>query len=116
MFLSELSSTGYLYAVCVSSEGSGETVWMCRPIIAFADCLSGVSVQYQNMPHYPQREWDILIASFHLSVCPLCYLLLNHWTKSNQIWCVSYSHEWGMQQHFFIPTPGALGRGQKVRY
>ena len=32
------------------------------------------------------------------------YLLLNHWTKSNQIWCVSCSHEWG------------VGRGQKVKY
>ena len=50
------------------------------------------------------------------SVCPLCYLLLNRWTKFNQIWCVSYSHEWGVQWHFFCPTPGALGRGQKVKY
>ena len=30
----------------------------------------------------------------HPSICPLCYLPLNHWTKSNQIWCESYSHEW----------------------
>ena len=51
------------------------------------------------------------------SVCPLCYLLLNHWTKFKQIWCVSYSHEWGVQQQFFLaPPPGALGRGQKVKY
>ena len=51
------------------------------------------------------------------SVCPLCYLLLNHWTKYNQIWCVSYWHEWGVQrQTFFCPPPGALGRGQKVKY
>ena len=51
------------------------------------------------------------------SVRPLCYLLLNHWTKFNQIWCVSYSHEWGTQRNFFFaPTPGALGRGQKVKY
>ena len=27
------------------------------------------------------------------SCCPLCYLLLNHWTKFNQIWCVGYPHE-----------------------
>ena len=27
------------------------------------------------------------------SVRPSRYLLLNHWTKSNQIWCVSCSHE-----------------------
>ena len=30
IFLSELSSTGNLYVACASSEGSGETVWMCR--------------------------------------------------------------------------------------
>ena len=43
------------------------------------------------------------------------YLFLNNWTKSNQIWCVSCSHGWGVQQHkFFAPPPGALGRGQKV--
>ena len=49
------------------------------------------------------------------SFCQLCYLLLNHWTKSNQIWCVRYSHEWGMQQQKdFSPRP--LGRGQKVKY
>ena len=50
------------------------------------------------------------------AVCPLCYLLLNYWTKFNQIWCVSYSHEWGAQRIFFAPPPGALGRGQKVKY
>ena len=51
------------------------------------------------------------------SCCPLCYLLLNHQTKFNQIWCVGYSHEWGVQrQFFFAPPPGALGRSQKVKY
>ena len=52
------------------------------------------------------------------SVRPSRYLLLNHWTKSNQIWCVGCSHEWGVQRHifFFAPPPGALGRGQKVKY
>ena len=35
-----------------------------------------------------------------------CYLLLNHWTKFNQIWCVSYSHEWGAQRKkMFWPRP-----------
>ena len=49
------------------------------------------------------------------SVRPLCYLLLNHWTKFNQIWCVSYSHEWSAQRKkIFGPHP--LGRGQKVKY
>ena len=41
-----------------------------------------------------KNEGDIVIAS----VRPLCYLLLNHWTKFNQIWCVSYSHELGAQR------------------
>ena len=51
------------------------------------------------------------------SVCPLCYLLLNHWTKFNQICFVSYSHEWDVQQQIlFAPPPGTLGRGQKVKY
>ena len=38
------------------------------------------------------------------AVCPLCYLLLNQWTKFNQIWCVSYSHEW-CANIFFCPSP-----------
>ena len=51
------------------------------------------------------------------AVCPLCYLLPNHWMKYNQIWCVSYSHEWGVhRQIFFGPAPWALGRGQKAKY
>ena len=51
------------------------------------------------------------------SVCPLCYILLNHWSKFNQIWCVSYSHEWGVQrQTFLAPPPGALRSGQMVKY
>ena len=57
------------------------------------------------------------MTTYHLrpSACPLCYLLLNHWTKFNKIWCVSYSHEWGVQQQKkFWPRP--LGRGQKVKY
>ena len=34
---------------------------------------------------------------------------------NNQSWCVSYLHEWYMQQHNFLglPPPGALGRGQR---
>ena len=52
---------------------------------------------------------------FRPAVRPLCYLLLNHWTKFNQIWCVSYSHELGAQRKFFF-WPRPLGRGQKVKY
>ena len=45
------------------------------------------------------------------SVRPSRYLLLNHWTKSNQIWCVSCSHEWGVQRHcFFGPGEGPKGQ------
>ena len=60
--------------------------------------------------------WGCLGAKINIrpAVCPLCYLLLNHWMKFNQIWCVSYSHEWGVQQQFFWPRP--LGRGRKVKY
>ena len=29
---------------------------------------------------------------------------------------MSYSQEWGAQRIFFGPAPGALGRGQKVKY
>ena len=48
------------------------------------------------------------------SVRPSRYLLLNHWTKSNQIWCVGCSHEWGVQRHiFFGPAPWGPGEGPK---
>ena len=40
--------------------------------------------------------------------------------KFNQSWCVSYLylHEWHMQRHNILDPqpPGALGRGQKVKY
>ena len=35
--------------------------------------------------------------------------------KSNQLWCVSYSHERGVQQHIYF-GPWSLGKGQKVKY
>ena len=47
------------------------------------------------------------------SIRPVCYLILNHWTKSNQIWCVSCSHKWGtQQQNNFDPPPGEASKGQ----
>ena len=84
--------------------------------------ITGCSVLWFSGPpfcFYPQAflkkaKGDIVIASVRLSVrpsvrpsvCPLCYLLLNCWTKFNQIWCVSYWHEWGVQnQTFFGPAP-----------
>ena len=38
--------------------------------------------------------------------------------KFNQIWCVSYLHEWHMHRHnFFGPHPlGPWGRGQKLNF
>ena len=64
--------------------------------------------------------WGYLGAKikFRPAVCPLCYLPLNHWTKFNQIGCVCYSHGWGAQRkkNILAPPPGALGRGQKVKY
>ena len=62
--------------------------------------------------------WGYLGAKikFRPAVCPLCYLLLNHWRKFNQILYASYSHEWGAQRHFFGPALWALGRGQMVKY
>ena len=66
-------------------------------------------------PAFKKNEGGIAIASVRPPVRPLCYLLLNHWTKFNQIWYVSYSHEWGVQRQTFF-GPWALGRGQNVIY
>ena len=64
--------------------------------------------------------WDLVCSGakikFRPVVCPLCYLLLNHWMKSNKIRCVSYSHELGAQGKKLAPPSGAVGRGQKVKY
>ena len=60
--------------------------------------------------------WGYLGAKikFRPAVGPLCYLLLNHWRKLNQIWCVSYSHEWGAQRKKILgPTPWGPGEGSK---
>ena len=55
------------------------------------------------------------ILQWPLSVRPSCYLLLNHWMKSNQIWCVSCSHEWGVQQHiFFGPVPWGRTKSSNI--
>ena len=49
------------------------------------------------------------------AVRPLCYIVspLNHRAKSNQIWCVNYSHELGVQQHIFGPVSWGPGEGAK---
>ena len=82
---------------------------LCRP--------KGGAIYYSHA--FLKKAEGILLSplSVCLSVRPLCYLLLNHWTIFNQIWCVSYSREWGVQrQTFLAPPPGALGRGQKFKY
>ena len=60
-----------------------------------------------RLGHAPGWDLGYLGAkiNFRPAVCPLCYLLLNHWTKFNQIWCLSYFHEWGVQRLFFLPRP-----------
>ena len=58
--------------------------------------------------------WDLGCLGVKIKLCPLGYLL-NHLMKSNQIWFVSYSHEWGVQYHIFCPVlyaPGAGFKGQ----
>ena len=63
-----------------------------------------------------KSDEDVAIASVSPSVRPSRYLLLNHWTKSSLIWCVSCSHKWGIQRHIFCPPSLGPGEGPKVRY
>ena len=66
----------------------------------------------------------IVIAPVRLSVrpsvCMLCSILLNHWTKSNQVWCARFSYELGVRQDFFFlgggASPWGPGEGSKVNY
>ena len=61
--------------------------------------------------------WGYLGAKikFRPAVCPLCYLLLYHWMKFNQIWCVSYSHKWGMQRKKIFLAPPPWGPGERSK-
>ena len=76
------------------------------------------SYQYLSPRFFKKSVGDIAIASVRPSVCLSVrlthYPLLNHWTKFNQIWCVSCSHEWGVQRHIFLPHP--LGPWGEVKY
>ena len=45
------------------------------------------------------------------SISPSRYLLPNHWTKSNQILCVSCSYEWGVQRLW-----GGAKRSNIIKY
>ena len=76
---------------------------------------------YYKYYYYPhallKKVGDIAIASVRPTVRRSRYLLLNHRTEFNQIWCVSCSHKWGVQLHIFLaPSPRGLERGQKVKY
>ena len=63
---------------------------------------------------FKKNDGDTAIPSIH----PSCYLLPNHWTKSNQIWCVSCSPEWGVQRpHFFGPAHwGGTKRSNIIKF
>ena len=67
--------------------------------------------------YYVAWGWDLGVLRVPIkcrpAVCSLCYLLLNHCMKFNQIWCVSYSHEWGVQRHFLALPPWGPGEGSK---
>ena len=89
--------------------------------------LPWVGLQFVIAVYPDQASYSLIIPTLVLkakgillsppSVCPLCYLLLNRWTKFNQIWCVSYSHEWGVQQqNFFGPAPWSPGERSKGQY
>ena len=82
---------------------------------ALVDTITNLKVIYHPISLVPKL---ILITYWYcnrlrLSICPLCYLLLNHWTKFNQICCVSYSHEWGVQRQTFLAPPLGPGEGSK---
>ena len=74
--------------------------------------MSAISLIIIIPTPFKKGSGDIVIASILPSVCPFCYLL-NHWTKSNQIWCVVYSHEWSVQKHIIFGL-APLGRGQNL--
>ena len=84
---------------------SGVIVWMCS---LNREMCSGFRI-FIIPTIFLKSEGDTVIAS----VRPLCYILPNHWTKFNHIWCVSYSHEWVRNVNFFLaPPPGEGSKGQ----
>ena len=76
--------------------------------------LKPIQCEYLSPPFFKTAKGILLSPPSVRSVRPLCYLVLNHWTKFNQIWCVSYSHEWGLQRKKnFGPAPWGPGEGSK---
>ena len=70
-------------------------------------------------PHvFLKSKGDIVIASVRLSVrlsvSPSVRYAISSLT--NQIWCVNYSHAWGVQRQFLCAAPWGFRRGQKVKY
>ena len=61
-----------------------------------------------------KNEGDIAIAFVRPSVSPLCYLLRQNLAKFG-VW-VTHMNGACNGSYFFAPPPGALGRGQKVKY
>ena len=69
-------------------------------------------------PHKPLDKIQPNLVCELLTYCnclrPSRYLLLKPWMKSNQIWCVSCSHEWVCNSTiFWVPVPCGLGEGPK---
>ena len=62
-------------------------------------------------PRFKKSEGDIVIASARPFICPLCYLLLNHWTKFNQIWFTHINRTC----NGISPAPWGPGEGSKVQ-
>ena len=66
---------------------------------------------------YKRKIQNISVGIFILSPgpcprgeTPLCYILINHWTKFKQFWCVCvcvcvYSHKWGTQWQNILALP-----------
>ena len=96
-------------------------MYMCREYCLLFSCCFCSLLIWKVVPLSPRfffkkkSEGDIEIASVRPSVCPLCYLLLNHWSKFNQIWCVSYSHERGNVK-LFLPRPLGPKEWSTVKY
>ena len=69
---------------------------------------------YYYYPHaFFKKNWgycNCLCPSVRLSVRPS---VRHHWTEFNQICCVSCSHKWGVQLHFFWHRPLGPLRGVK---
>ena len=82
--------------------------------------LVDVSIHYYPYAFLKKQAKGILLSppsarpSVSLSARPLCYLFLNHWAKFG----VRDTHMNGACNGAicFAPPPGALGRGQKVKY